>query len=152
MTISIIGIPQLQRRLKAIDAVAGRPLLRKIQIDATANAKRAVPRKTGHLGRTIGPGGLTDSYTIVKATANYAAYVELGTRPHIIRPKNKKVLAWGANRRLSGATRKGSAMIFARVVHHPGTKPQPFLVPGAVAAVKSNVGADVIVRAWNKAA
>jgi hypothetical protein len=42
--------------------------------------------------------------------------------------------------------------VFARVVHHPGTKPQPFLVPGAQQAIKDNLGADVIIRDWNRAA
>lgn len=41
-----------------------------------------------------------------------------GTPPHIIRPKTKKVLRWA----------KGKRFIFAKKVHHPGTKPDPFIV------------------------
>lgn len=153
MSLTVTGIAALQRRLKAMDKVSGRPLLQKIQLDATANAKHLVRRKTGNLGRTISRGGLTDTYTIVKATAGYAAYVELGTKPHVIRPRNRKVLAWPAGgARLSGSARRGGKMAFARVVHHPGTKPYPFLVPGAQKAVKDNLGADVFVRAWDSAA
>lgn len=47
----------------------------------------------------------------------YALYVHEGTRPHEIRPKNKKVLA---NRR--------TGQFFGKVVHHPGTRPNPFFV------------------------
>lgn len=154
MSFSIKGIPQLQRRLKAVDAVSGRPLLRTIQLDATANAKHLVRRKTGRLGRSIAPGGLTDTYTIVKATAGYAAYVELGTRPHVIRARPGHVLAWPAKgqARLSGSARRGAQMIFARKVNHPGTKPYPFLVPGAKKAIEDNLGAQVIITTWNRAA
>ena len=152
--LTVKGIPQLQRRLHAIDQVAGKGLLGKIQLDAVREAKALVPRKTGNLGRTIKPGGLTPSYTIVKATAGYAAYVELGTRPHIIKPRNRKVLAFPAagSARLSGSLKSGGSLIFAKVVHHPGTKPHPYLLPGAKKAVDDNVGGDVIVKAWNEAA
>ena len=40
-----------------------------------------------------------------------------GTKPHIIRPKNAKALAF----------KIGGRVVFAKVVHHPGTKAQPFL-------------------------
>lgn len=46
----------------------------------------------------------------------YALYVHEGTRPHEIRPKNKKVLA-----------NKRTGQVFGKVVHHPGTQPNRFL-------------------------
>lgn len=66
--------------------------------------------------------------------AHYAPYVEFGTRPHIIRPKNGKVLAWqtritrGARGQLLKRSKLGP-MAFATIVHHPGTKAQPFFYP-----------------------
>jgi hypothetical protein len=42
-------------------------------------------------------------------------------------------------------------MAFAKEVHHPGTKKQPFLIPGAQEAIRQ-VGAEAIVDAWNDAA
>jgi hypothetical protein len=148
----LVGADKLQRRLRAVREA--RPLLQTIQLRAVAEAKKLVPRKTGHTARTIRPGSLTDRFAIVEA-AGAAVFLEGGTRPHIIRPKNKSVLSWPANasgRRLSGRARTNSGRrIFARVVHHPGTKAQPFLVPGAVAAVKS-VGIEPIIKAWNEAA
>jgi hypothetical protein len=47
----------------------------------------------------------------------YAAMVNDGTRPHIIRPKNASVLRFTV----------GGQVVYARVVHHPGTRPNPFL-------------------------
>jgi hypothetical protein len=152
MTSRLIGADKLRRRLDAIEN--GRPILQTIQLRAVAEAKSLVPRKTGHTARTIAPGGIGDRYAIVQA-AGAAPYLEFGTRPHIIRPRTKGMLSWPANgsgRRLSGRARTNSGRrIFARVVHHPGTKPQPFLLPGAIAAVRS-VGIESIVDAWNDAA
>jgi hypothetical protein len=49
---------------------------------------------------------------------SYAGFVENGTAPHEIRPIRSRVLAF-----------KGSEgkMVFASVVQHPGTKPNPFM-------------------------
>lgn len=47
----------------------------------------------------------------------YAVYVHEGTRPHIIEAREKKVLA---NRR--------TGQFFGKVVHHPGTRPNPFFM------------------------
>jgi hypothetical protein len=87
------------------------------------------------------------------ASAEYAAFVELGTRPHVIVPRTKKVLRWPAtgSATLSGRVASGGQAIFARKVNHPGTKAQPFMVPGARKAVE-NIGAEAIVKQWNDAA
>lgn len=45
----------------------------------------------------------------------YAAFCQLGTKPHEIRPKNKKALFW-----------KGLQHP-VKLVRHPGTPPRPFL-------------------------
>lgn len=143
------GTAALQKRLKAIGET--RPVMRALQLSSIAEAHRLVPRKTGYLQRTIQPGTLTDTSAEVKATANYAAYVEFGTKPHIIRPKNRKALRWPLSRRLSGRARSGSGFAFAAIVHHPGTKPHPFLIAGAKAALAKSKLADIIVSEWNKA-
>lgn len=59
-------------------------------------------------------------------------YLDEGTRPHVIRPKNAKVLRFPANHRpgsfpnmlisLSGS--RSGPDVFAKEVHHPGTKPR----------------------------
>lgn len=61
--------------------------------------------------------------TMVENTAPYASYVHDGTRPHVIVPRNAKVLRFVP----SG----GGGPVFAMRVNHPGTKPQPWLKEAA---------------------
>ena len=149
---AVKGLSQLLSRFSAIQPNA--KLMRNLALQAVREQKLQTERfrKTGNLGRSIMVGVVTDKYAETKATANYAAAVELGTRPHIIRPRNKKALAFApAGRRLSGSPRTGSSVVFAKKVNHPGTKAQPYMVPGATKAVRE-LGADFVVKAWNDAA
>lgn len=51
------------------------------------------------------------------AKQDYAMYVHEGTKPHVIKPRRKKVLSW-----------KGpEGRVFATAVNHPGTEPRPWL-------------------------
>ena len=148
---AVKGLSQLLSRFAAIQPSP--KLMRDLALTAVREQKKIVPRKTGNLGRSIVVGRVTDTYAETVATANYAAYVELGTRPHVIRPRNKKVLRFAprGSGRLSGSPRSGGSVVFARRVNHPGTKPKPYMVPGATKAVQ-DLGADFIVRQWNSAA
>ena len=56
---------------------------------------------------------------IIVYMEDYWEDVEFGTNPHIIKPKNRKALKFEVN----GET------IFTKEVHHPGTRPSPFLRP-----------------------
>jgi len=53
--------------------------------------------------------------------ARYGKWIHDGSRPHVIRPKNKKLLRWVQNGRFRSA----------KLVHHPGTKPDPFIYEAA---------------------
>lgn len=65
----------------------------------------------------------------VEYRSPYALFVHDGTKPHIIKPRNKKILAW---------TTLGSPKAsFARQVHHPGTKPQRWLQTSLFFAARS---------------
>jgi hypothetical protein len=101
----------------------------KLSIDQTLaqcvlRAKKLVPVKTSALQGSIqmraaertsyGARGEWGSYNI-----KYAIFVETGTNPHMIYPRNKKALYW------PGASHP------VKSVRHPGTKAQPFLVPAA---------------------
>lgn len=61
----------------------------------------------------------------------YGEIVEKGSRPHVIRPKWKKALAFipgGGPGRTTWAQRLGSGdTVFAKSVRHPGTKPRRFV-------------------------
>ncbi len=140
----------LIRRMKAIGET--KPVMRALQFSTIHEAQKRVPRKTGNLQRSIGPGRLTDDVAEVVAKMPYAAAVEYGSRPHVIVPKRAKVLAWGGSRRLSGRLRSGaSADTFAMRVNHPGNKPKPYLVPGAKEAIHK-AGLDELVNVWNRSA
>lgn len=58
----------------------------------------------------------------------YGKYVEFGSPPHVIKPKNKKALRFeiGKKERL-GKKGKDKNIVFAKIVKHPGSRPQPFV-------------------------
>ena len=148
---SVKGIPQLKARLEAI---APNPdFMRKLALVAVAEQKRLVPRRTGNLGRSIGIERVTATSADTVAHANYALFVERGTKAHTIVPRNRKALRWPAagSSTLGGRVRSGGSVIFAKRVRHPGTRARPFMEPGAKRAV-DKLGVDVIVKAWNDAA
>jgi len=148
---SVQGMEALVRRLQAIGEVE--PVLRAAQIATVSEAQKLANRfsKSHFLQRNIVPGSIIGTTAQVVARAPYSAPVEFGTRPHIIRPKNRKVLAWGGERRLTGRLKAGSqATHFATIVHHPGTRAQPYLLPGARKAV-ARIN-EVIVKLWNHGA
>jgi len=58
--------------------------------------------------------------------APYAAFVLLGTRPHVIKPKNKKALRWVS----------GNGFVFAKSVKHPGYRGDNYLLRAATEAVR----------------
>ena len=74
---------------------------------------------------------------IIKNSAEYAAHVEFGTKPHEIRPREKKALAWGKR---IGTTKKGNPIMehVAKVIRHPGTQGIPFM-RGAMISKKREV-------------
>lgn len=161
MSVVVLGLSSLHKRLNAIGGpAANRRMLTMLGTAAVAEQKLLVHRKTGNTARSIHVSETTD--TRVTITAGGAAeFLEYGTAPHEITPNAKKALAWAASpagRRLSGnptkAAQRGQSggMAFAKRVHHPGTKPYPFMVPGAEAAIaKADLAAQVI-RDWNEAA
>lgn len=125
--------------------------LRTVQLATIREAKIKVHKRSRFLQRNIVPGELTKDHATVEARTPYAASEELGSKPHIIRPRKAKVLAWGGVRRLSGTLAKGSKPDhFAKLVHHPGTRPHPYLMPAARKAVAGMK--DVLVSLWNGAA
>jgi Bacteriophage HK97-gp10, putative tail-component len=161
-TITIQGYADLQARFKRLGQV-DKPLLKMLGTAGVREAEARVPRKTGNLWRSISS-QVEGSFSVrLTAHANYAADVEHGTKPHIIKPRNGGVLAWpasAAGRRLSGSARSGmfkgkvsaaklGGWAYARVVHHPGTKPHPYLLPGAKAAIEGSGLAKEIVAVWN---
>ena len=88
-----------------------------IQKNAISNLTNNGSVNTGHLRRSISTKIGDMEATIHTSNLKYAPMVEFGTRPHIIRAKNKKALYW------KGATHP------VKQVNHPGSKAKPYLIP-----------------------
>jgi hypothetical protein len=96
-------------------------LIERLADVAWAHAFWNAPKRTGKLASTIVK-EVSDCKASINVLAPYAMYLVKGTRPHIIRPVNASVLAFQS---VSGK------MVFARLVHHPGTKPNPWMQQAA---------------------
>lgn len=146
---TIRGIPELQTRLNRIKPSP--TLMKTLGLSAIREQKLLVPRKTGNLGRSIGLGSITPTAVVTRATAAYAAFVEFGTRAHDIVPRVRKALRFapGGSGRLSGSPRSGGPVVFAKRVHHPGTRAHPFMAPGARKAIAGSGLKDVVIKLWN---
>ena len=88
-----------------------------IEAKAKNNLKANRSVVTGHLRRSIATKMGDLEATVHTSNVKYAVIVEKGSRPHIIRPKNKKALYW------KGAKRP------VKLVNHPGSKAKPYLEP-----------------------
>jgi hypothetical protein len=84
-------------------------------------AKVLAPVQTGRLRSSIRaePPRIFSLRGVAKVGSDleYAGFVNDGTGPHTIRPRTKQVLRF----------RVGGQVVFAKVVHHPGTRANPFL-------------------------
>lgn len=105
---------------RTISGEAARTLRRRAP-QVLARARMRAPVDTGRL-RSSGRIEYTSTFGFrPKATVifdvDYAAVVNDGSRPHVIRPKRAKALRF----------RIGNRVVFATVVNHPGTKGTHFL-------------------------
>ncbi len=76
-----------------------------------------VPIRTGFLRESVTRRETPQGF-LVYALAPYARFVDQGTAPHWIFPRNSQVLRWFG---------EFEATIFARRVYHPGTKAVHFI-------------------------
>lgn len=84
----------------------------------------------------VGGGSPARPAATVRARGKGGEYVEEGTRPHVIVPRNASALRFvGGSGRVSQpapnqriATRSGG-VVFAKRVNHPGTPPRPWFRP-----------------------
>lgn len=112
------GIAQVEYR-KALDVIATT-----VQAQAIKNAPRNKGRTGtgekgygGNLAQSIKKQGYGATGFIVIVNSEYGVYVDQGTRPHVITPKNKNFLVF--------QTRSGGWARTKRV-NHPGQKPTFF--------------------------
>src|SRR6266705_1270826 len=116
--VQITGLDQLVAKLKQAPEIAAPILQRALSasqaILAKYTTKGIVPWRTGFLTQSF-RAELTTGMLRWFPTASYAPYVEFGTKPHVILPKEKKALYW------PGAAHP------VRSVNHPGTKANQFM-------------------------
>ena len=91
-------------------------LIERVTDIAFAKVFWGAPVKTGYLASTVYK-QVSDGEGVVGVAASYARVVVEGSAPHEIRAANGGVLAF----MIAGK------MIFTPIVHHPGTKPNPFM-------------------------
>ena len=142
ISLKIQNLPQLKEALNQYPQIST-PILQKAivgtQIILSKYTKKndPVPYRTGFLLASFRfqTGQL---YARWFPTAKYAAFVEYGTRPHVIAPKNGRVLAWQSGGSAGAYTTSASGrsyyksgssggMVFAAYVNHPGTQPNPYM-------------------------
>ena len=130
------GADKLRARLRAIgDTLV---LMQAISDQGADDAKLLAQRfsKTRHLSQTIRRGIATPDRAETRAggerNVGYAAYVERGTRPHIIRARNAKALAFPAT--AAGRTLAGRPTAAARR-NSPGLGASKFRLAGGIKRV-----------------
>lgn len=83
---------------------------------------------------TINKQGYERRVEVTGENARIFQYVDLGTRPHVIKPRRAKRLAFSSKfspktkpgALVSGGGSKGAVDTFVRFVAHPGSKPRNF--------------------------
>lgn len=136
------GLEQIRATFARLVPETQRQVVRGLADVAFATAQDQVDThtKTGALARSLrlqsdGEGGWLIGHD--QQMAPYAPFVHWGTRPHTIKPRDKKVLRWPSGQ--GGKT----GFVFARFVRHPGYEGDAWLVKAADEAVRQF---DAIVR------
>ena len=139
-SVSIPNLPKLQAALASFPAIAA-PIVQSAIIGAQAILAKftnatTVPIRSGYLVQNWGfEVGNFQARWFPKAT--YAPFVEFGTKPHIIKAVNARVLA-----------NKKTGQMFGPIVHHPGTSANPFM-ERIVAAAQPDID-NLFVQALDK--
>ncbi len=112
MAVIVVMTPGWELQLERHVAVT----MDKLADAIAADARRFAPvGTTGHLKSSIRVHKIGPTWRRVHAHAPYAAFVELGTGPHIIHPNSKKALHWPTARHP------------VKVVRHRGTPAYRYL-------------------------
>lgn len=112
---------------RKLDILARKGSAIKVQQVTFRTAEVAAGLAPGHMKEAIRPifrGSAANPVGIVMVDHPAATYVLYGTQPHDIRPKTKKVLRF----------KMGGLVVYAKVVHHPGTKENNFLLKALMAS------------------
>ena len=100
-------------------------LIQELSDYAEKTMREEAPEKTGALEKSIRR-TVSGFESEISPQVPYAVYVEYGTRPHTITPVRARALRFEV----------GGEPVFTRLVHHPGTKPNPFVRRAAEKTVR----------------
>jgi HK97 gp10 family phage protein len=131
INIKIEGIDKLTRAMTKAPVETLNQIsiaVRKAALTIQSAALREAPVNKGsgggNLRQNIRTHLISKTRAEIVSNAPYSRYVEEGTGPHIIKVRNKKVLA---NRR--------TGEFFGKTVKHPGTRPNPFMLRAATKSI-----------------
>lgn len=128
LQITVTGTEAIRSRLRLIGTVAADKALAATAEDVEdyVGTEAGQHTVTGALFRSIYRRRTGKDWTIGHdlRVAPYAPFVHWGTRPHVIRAKDKKALRWAA----------GGKFFFAKEVRHPGYKGDAWLTRAAAKA------------------
>jgi hypothetical protein len=135
------GADDLIRRLKAL-RLTFKPLGRSWADDTVRMAMPMVPRRTGRLRESHRRKSATQRRATVVAhyTSNFVAS---DVKPHDIVAKPGKRLVFPGT---------GGRPVFAKKVHHRGSKGNQYKKRAAIAALHKTPLADILIDQWNKGA
>ncbi|RPH72011.1 hypothetical protein EHM76_06005 [bacterium] len=102
---------------------------------ALAAIKAQTKRRTGDLEDKLVAVQISPMSGKLFDTSEHAEFIDKGTVAHVIRAKKARALAFQV----------AGAMVFRRVVNHPGTKARPFVAP-AMAAGERALATSLTVR------
>lgn len=124
---------ELRLKLARMRNALGRTVTRILDEGTRAGAEVAREQAPGSLGKTIQTSSPAEDVRRIATESRVAVFQENGTRAHEITPHGR-VLRFEVNgSRFRGVPLAGS-FVFARRVHHPGTKALHFMRAGRDAA------------------
>lgn len=129
LNVNVTGTDQVRAMLARLGPALSNQALAEtvVKVEDYVRAEAGKHFKTGALNSSIYKQRQADGSWEVGhdlQRAPHALFVMFGTKPHVIRPKNKKALRWSG----------GGAFHFAKVVRHPGNKPDKWLDRAAALA------------------
>lgn len=124
------GLSEASGTLRRLPAALEKKTILRLSQVAYDEAQRGAGRhnKTGALFQSLFNRAIPNGREVGHdpQRAPHAIFVLLGTRPHVIRPKNKKALRWAS----------GGRFFFAGKVNHPGYRGDAYLINAATLAVR----------------
>lgn len=128
LTVTVTGTEDVRRKLLQLGARATAQALAATaeEVEDYVGKEAAKHNKTGALFRSVQKKRIAGGWQVDHdlRVAPQALWVHWGTKPHVIRPKNKKVLRWAS----------GGKFFFAKKVNHPGYKDDPWMARAAAQA------------------